>query len=335
MMTTSDRLRQAARALAGILEPGGRTKFLAALDDPHGDPLAALDEIARSLHVRDAEQAKLLADRTLQLNLALDVLRTRDRTAAEQAEWDFAANLQYSGLPQDFPPFPDRHEFDLYAGMVTAKEVGGDLYDFFLLSPARLGFVVADAAGKGLPAAIFITLTRTLLRAAAEKLEAPGECLRIVNAMLCIDNPSLMFTTAFYGVLDTQTGEVVYANAGHNAPYILSADGKLHALPSAGGLALGVVEDALYSTQHAALAPGDTLICYTDGVTEAIDASGALYGDERLAATLAGRACEHPTEVLAAVVADVDAYMGLTPMADDVTLLVIRYNGAEAGATSG
>jgi phosphoserine phosphatase RsbU/P len=334
-MINPDRLRDAARALTGILEPVARAKFLALLDDPQGDTQAALDEITQSLKARDADQAKLLGDRTLQLNLALDVLRTRDRTAAEQAEWDFAANLQYSGLPQDFPPFPDRHEFDLYAGMVTAKEVGGDLYDFFLLGPTRLGFVMADAAGKGLPAAIFITLTRTLLRAAAEKLEAPGECLRIVNAMLCIDNPTLMFTTAFYGVLDTQTGEIIYANAGHNAPYILSTGGKVHPLPSAGGLALGVVEDAFYATQHAALAPGDTLICYTDGVTEAVDASGALYGEPRLAATLARRAGEHPTEVLAAVVADVDAYMALTPMADDVTLLVIRYNGAEANATSG
>ncbi|MGP8232387.1 MAG: PP2C family protein-serine/threonine phosphatase [Methylovirgula sp.] len=334
-MTASDRLRQAALALAGILETRPRAKFLAALNDPHGDPVAVLEEIAQRLRVRDAEQVKLLDDCTIQLSLALDVLRNRDRTAAEQAEWDFAANLQYSGLPQDFPPFPDRREFDLHAGMVTAKEVGGDLYDFFLLAPARLGFVIADAAGKGLPAAIFITLTRTLLRAAAEKLEQPGECLRIVNTMLCIDNPTLMFTTAFYGILDTRTGEVVYANAGHNAPYVLSADGKVHALDGAGALALGVMEDALYPTQRASLAPGDTLVCYTDGVTEAVDASDALYGAARLATTLACHANEHPTEVLTAVVADVDAYMALTPMADDVTLLVVRYNGAEAGAASG
>ncbi|MDR3407360.1 MAG: PP2C family protein-serine/threonine phosphatase [Methylovirgula sp.] len=334
-MTASDRLRQAVLSLAGILEAGPRAKILAALDDPDGDPVEVLEEIAQRLRVRDAEQAKLLGDRNLQLNLALDVLRTRDRMAAKQAEWDFAASLQYSGLPQDFPPFPDRREFDLHAGMVTAKEVGGDLYDFFLLAPERLGFVVADAAGKGLPAAIFITLTRTLLRAAAEKLEQPGECLRIVNAMLCIDNPSLMFTTAFYGVLDTQTGEIVYANAGHNPPYVLSAGGKVHALAGAGALALGVMEDALYPTQRAALAPGDTLVCYTDGVTEAVDASGALYGEPRLAAALACYAGEHPTEVLTAVVADVDAYIALTPMADDVTLLVVRYNGAKAGAATG
>ncbi len=334
-MTASDRLRQAARALAAILEAGSRAKFLAALNDPDGDPVMVLEGIAKRLGAHDAEQAKLLDDRTLQLNLALDVLRTRDRTAAEQAEWDFAANLQYSGLPHDFPPFPDRREFDLHAGMVTAKEVGGDLYDFFLLAPGRLGFVVADAAGKGLPAAIFITLTRTLLRAAAEKLEQPGECLRIVNAMLCIDNPSLMFTTAFYGVLDTETGEIIYANAGHNPPYILSASGEVYALPRAGAVPLGVMEDAFYETQRVTLAPGDALVCYSDGVTEAVDASGALYGEPRLATALASYPGEHPTEVLTAIVADVDAYMALTPMADDVTLLVVRYNGAEAGAASG
>jgi phosphoserine phosphatase RsbU/P len=332
---TSDRLRQTARVLAGILEAGPRARFLAALNDPDRDPEAVLEEIAQRLSVHDAEQTKLRDDRTLQLNLALDVLRSRDRTAAEQAEWDFAANLQYSGLPHDFPPFPDRREFDLHAGMVTAKEVGGDLYDFFLLAPGRLGFVVADAAGKGLPAAIFITLTRTLLRAAAEKLEQPGECLRIVNAMLCIDNPSLMFTTAFYGVLDTQSGEIIYANAGHNPPYILSASGKVDALPRAGAVPLGVMDDVHYETQRLALAPGDTLVCYSDGVTEAVDASGALYGEPRLATALASYPGEHPTEVLTAVVADVDAYMALTPMADDVTLLVVRYNGSEAGMANG
>ncbi len=331
---TDDPLRHLALSLAEILEEGPRAKIVAALNDPQNGTLPALEDLARRLRAHDAEQRKLLDDRTFQLNLALDVLRSRDRLAAEQAEWDFAANLQYSSLPQNFPPFPDRREFDLHAGMVTAKEVGGDLYDFFLLTPTQIAFVVADAAGKGLPAAIFITLTRTLLRAAAEKLVEPGDCLRIVNAMLCIDNPSLMFTTAFYGVLDTQTGEILYANAGHNPPYVIRANGDVQALPGTGAIVLGVMEDVVYSTQRAALTPGDTLVCYTDGVTEAIDGTGALYGDSRLISTLANYSGKHPTEVLTAIIGDVDGYMATTPMADDVTLLVIRYNGFEAATAA-
>ena len=211
--------------------------------------------------------------------------------------------------------------------MVTAKEVGGDLYDFFLLAPHRLGFVVADAAGKGLPAAIFITLTRTLLRAAAQRLESPGACLSMVNAMLCIDNPTLMFTTAFYGILDTETGEILYANAGHNPPYVLRGTGAIDALHGAGGMALGIMEDIRYQTQHCRLAEGEILVCFSDGVTEATDAGGALFGEDRLVALLDGQAQQHPTELFATIISEVDAYMSLAPMADDVTLLVIRYNG--------
>ncbi len=334
-MSMSDRFRHIAMSLATILEDGPRKMFLNDLNDSDADALTVLETLGQHLHARNSELVKQIDERRFQLDLVLGVLRNRDSQAAEQAGWDFATDLQYSALPQDFPPFPDRHEFDLHAGMVTAKEVGGDLYDFFLLTPPRLGFIVADAAGKGLPAAIFITLTRTLLRSAAEKLDQPGDCLRIVNEMLCIDNPTLMFTTAFYGVLDTETGEVHYANAGHNPPYILRANGDVNALPGDGAIALGVMEAFSYQTCRASLTPGDLLVCFTDGVTEAIDSTDSLYGDPRLVSTLAGCAGQHPSEVLGATIADVDSYMGLTPMADDVTLLIVRYNGAKGTTTMG
>jgi phosphoserine phosphatase RsbU/P len=268
-----------------------------------------------------------LADRTIQLELVLEVLRSRDRAAAEQAEWDFATELQLAGLPQDFPAFPDRRDFDLHAGMVTAKEVGGDLYDFFLLDQNRLAFVVADAAGKGLPAAIFITLARTLLKAAAFRLPLPGDCLRMVNAMLCIDNPGLMFVTAFYGVLDLTTGVLDYANAGHNPPYVLRAGRGVEMVPSLGDMVLGVMEDSSYGTGRVMLSPGDGVICFSDGVTEAVDPQGELFGEARLEARLADQLGAHPTEVLGTVIGEVDQFMSLAPMADDVTILVVRYNG--------
>ncbi len=325
-MNDKDQLRQIGVGLVKLLDEAERDPALRDFDS-HPDGMAALAMLMDRLSAREKRREELLSERGLQLELALDILRTRDRAAAEQAEWDFATDLQLSGLPQDFPPFPDRSDFDLHAGMVTAKEVGGDLYDFFLLAPHRLGFVVADAAGKGLPAAIFITLTRTLLRAAARRLDSPGACLGTVNAMLCIDNPTLMFTTAFYGVLDTETGDILYANAGHNPPYVLRGAGAVDALSGTGGMALGIMEGMRYKTQHCRLAPGEILVCFSDGVTEATDAAGALFGETRLIALFDGQAQKHPTELFATIIAEVDAYMSVAPMADDVTLLVIRYNG--------
>jgi phosphoserine phosphatase RsbU/P len=325
-MDSAERLRQLGTSLAKLLDGAEHGPALRTFEKAGGD-LEAFAALIDRLQAREKRRDELIRDRTFQLELALDILRTRDRTAAEQAEWDFATDLQLAGLPQDFPPFPDRTDFDLHAGMVTAKEVGGDLYDFFLLAPHLLGFVVADAAGKGLPAAIFITLTRTLLRAAAQRLDQPGECLTAVNAMLCVDNPTIMFTTAFYGVLDTATGEVLFGNAGHNPPYILRGDGTVDTLIGTGGMALGVMDDMRYQTQRTRLAPGETLVCFSDGVTEATNAEGALFGEERLVALFAGQNQSHPTELLGTIIVEVDSYMALAPMADDVTLLVLRYNG--------
>jgi phosphoserine phosphatase RsbU/P len=288
--------------------------------------MSGADQLQRLTERAEAAEA-LAAERGEQLALVLDVLRSRDRAAAEQAEWDFATELQLAGLPQDFPAFPDRPEIDLHAGMVTAKEVGGDLYDFFLLDRNRLAFIVADAAGKGLPAAIFITLARTLLRAAAERKADPGACLDMVNAMLCLDNPTLMFVTAFYGVLDLSTGRLIYANAGHNPPYALGPGRGVELVPSTGDMALGIWEESRYATRSLTLAPGDALICFSDGVTEAVNPAGELFGETRLEARLADQLAAHPTEVLGMVIAEVDQFMSLAPMADDVTLLVLRYNG--------
>lgn len=325
-MSNSEGLRDIMRRLVSVLDEQEQPRALTEFESAD-DPIRALARLAYRVEAISQERATLLRERELQLNLVLDVLRTRDRIAAEQAEWDFATDLQLSGLPQNFPAFPDRTEFDLYAGMVTAKEVGGDLYDFFLLGPDQIGFVIADAAGKGLPAAIFITLTRTLLRAAALRLDEPGECLTTVNTILCIDNPTLMFSTAFYGVLNTKTGDVNYANAGHNPPYVLRNSGSVEVLKSAGGMALGILENASYQTQRCQLMPGDSIVCFTDGVTEAMDPLGTLFGDERLLQVLQPLHKRSPQEVLSAVIAEVDSYIALAPIADDVTLLVIRYEG--------
>ena len=211
--------------------------------------------------------------------------------------------------------------------MVTAQEFGGDLYDFFLLGPDRLGFVVADASGKGLPAAIFITLTRTLLRAATRREPDPGACLTLLNGLLAFDNPEVMFVTGFYGTLDLKTGEVAYANAGHPPPLLSGPDGTVVPLPCRRRPIMGVQEEFTYATERRVMRPGETLVCFTDGVTEAHNPRQELFGDHRLQRNLGVAANAGLEAILAGIVGEVDQFMGIAPVADDVTLLLLRWNG--------
>ena len=272
-----------------------------------------------------------LAERTQQLAVLLDALGERDRQDAAQREWDFALQLQTGNLPNEFPAFPDRPEFDIRGGMVTAFQVGGDIYDFYFINARQLGFVVADASGKGLPAAVFITRMRTILRAASRRIADPAQCLILLNEVLCFDNPELMFVTAFYGVLDTATGEVSFANAGHNPPVHVKADGTAAPLRHVRAPILGAMEGIAYRTGSLTLAPGDTLCCFSDGVTEAHDPDKALFGDARLVAALARNAGADLAAMEAAVIGEVDRFIAAAPVADDLTLLLLRWNGrAEA-----
>jgi sigma-B regulation protein RsbU (phosphoserine phosphatase) len=267
---------------------------------------------------------------TLQIAILLDALQERDRADAARAEWDFALRLQTGGLPNEFPPFPERPEFDIRAGMVTAFEVGGDVYDFFLLDDQRLGFVVADASGKGLPAAMFINTMRTILRAASRRIDDPAACLTIVNQLLCFENPELMFVTAFYGQLDLTTGQIAFANAGHNPPIHVTRDGTAKPLRHVRAPMLGAFETVTYRTGTLALAPGDTLCCFSDGVTEANNPAMELFGDLRLIATLSGCATADLAAIEAAVVGAVDRFIGSASVADDLTILLLRWNGKAA-----
>ncbi|MEI6319443.1 MAG: PP2C family protein-serine/threonine phosphatase [Pseudomonadota bacterium] len=331
-MDDPQRVAGIVASLLELLDEPARSGALRAMGQDAGSGLDALEAATAQILAADRSRRTLVEERTFQLDMVLDILSSRDRAAAEQAEWDFAADLQTAGLPQDFPAFPGRTDFDLHAGMITAKEVGGDLYDFFLLSEHRLGFVVADAAGKGLPAAIFITLARTLLRAAAERQPEPGACLDTVNAMLCIRNDAMMFATAFYGVLDTRSGEIHYSNAGHNPPYLLrcapESSSAVETVAGARAPGLGMSDEARFRTQAIQLLPGDTLVCFSDGVTEATNDRKVLFGETRLVELLAANARLSPIELLVAIVAEVDAFTGLAPIADDMTLLVLRYNGS-------
>jgi sigma-B regulation protein RsbU (phosphoserine phosphatase) len=272
----------------------------------------------------------LIAERTRDVEVLREALRTRDQLAALRQELDFARELQLSSLPQVFPPFPDRNEFQIHASMVPAKEVGGDFYDFFLIDRHHLGFVIGDASGKGVPAAMFIAITRSLIKAVAPLSSSPGECLAFVNTMLAADNPQTLFATCFYAVLDVRTGEVAFCNAGHPPPLILRAGGGVDAIRDVSGVALGVMEDLDYDTGTFQLSPGDVVLLYTDGVTEAQDVSEALYEERRLIDELGRLGGLEPAQVIASVQHAVEGFVREAPQFDDITMLTLRFDRVSA-----
>lgn len=245
-------------------------------------------------------------------------------------ELEFAKAIQHSALPTVFPPYPGRSEFEIYATMDTAKEVGGDFYDFYFVGENKLGFLVADVSGKGIPAAMFMMTSKTIIKGYAESGKNVDEVLTTANEKLCESNEAGMFVTAWMGVLDTVTGKVEFANAGHNPPLVRRADGSFEYLRSKHGLVLAGMEGIKYKKNELYLSEGDEIFLYTDGVTEATNADGELYGEERLLArlnTLHGLSGE---EICAAVKADVSEFVGDAPQFDDITMMYLKYNGKSA-----
>ncbi|MCR6632707.1 MAG: SpoIIE family protein phosphatase [Magnetospirillum sp.] len=345
-------IRMQMQGLSEMLEEEARAAVLADLrqieelasrksdaDDDHGSGKGELEVLGvafQTMSDRIREQHEslqaLIAERTRDVEVLREALRTRDQLAALRQELDFARELQLSSLPQVFPPFPDRHEFQIHASMVPAKEVGGDFYDFFLIDRSHLAFVIGDASGKGVPAAMFIAITRSLIKAVAPLSSTPGECMAFVNTMLAADNPQTLFATCFYAVLDVRTGEVAFCNAGHPPPLIQRADGTVEAIRDVSGVALGVMEDLDYDTGSFQLSPGDTVLLYTDGVTEAQDMSEALYEEYRLIDRLGQLGQLEPSEVIARVQSAVEGFVGDAPQFDDITMLSLRFDQpSEAG----
>jgi sigma-B regulation protein RsbU (phosphoserine phosphatase) len=238
-----------------------------------------------------------------------------------------AAQIQQSILPHRFPAFPDRKDFELHAAMVPAKEVGGDFFDFFLLDPEHLGFVIGDVSGKGVPAALFMAVSRTLLRAFAQHRAAPGECLAYMNSNLAVQSDSAMFTTVFYGILDTRSGDLQFANGGHNRPYVVSVGGEPRPLSLESGPIVGIMDGFAYDTYTARLASGETLILYTDGVTEAQDKNDAFFGEKQLEQHLSAHCGESAEQLVACVHAAVQEFANGAPQSDDITVLALRFVG--------
>ena len=232
-----------------------------------------------------------------------------------------AHDIQMGMLPREFPRRPG---LDLHAALRPAKSVGGDLYDF-RLDGDRLWFVVGDVSGKGVPAALFMAVTKVLFEASVEVESSPAAVLGRVNRALCRENTHALFVSAFVGRLDVTTGELAYANAGHNLPYRLGTDGGVSVLPAEPGLVLALDEGFEYRTESARLAPGEGVFLYTDGVTEAIDTKDVLFSEGRLEAYLASAAGRNAAGIVEGALGAVDAFAGLAPQFDDITALAVRY----------
>lgn len=247
------------------------------------------------------------------------------------AELSVATHIQASMLPCIFPAFPNRREFDIYATMTPAKEVGGDFYDFFLMDDDHLAVVIADVSGKGVPAALFMVIAKTLIKDHTQSGKPPEEVFAEVNRQLCEANDENLFVTAWMGVLEISTGKLVYVNAGHNPPVIGRKNGETEFLRSRPGFVLAGLDFTKYRAGSLELMPGDLLYLYTDGVTEAMNTAQELYGEERLKRTLDANVSAAPEEIFKAVKKDLDDFVADAPQFDDITMLAMRYLGREGG----
>ncbi len=311
-----------ARGAVGVIQVLNRRGGGAFCDDD----LAFLEALAGSIAIA-LDNALVHAQLRSQVAALERAVVEHRELIALRHELDIATGIQQSILPSTFPPFPERSELELFAAMLPAREVGGDFYDFFLVDDHHLGFVVGDVSGKGVPAALFMAVSRTFLKSIAMQGFAPSDCLERVNRLLSFDNRSEMFVSVFYGVLDLRSGAIEYSNGGHNPPMVLRRSGELERLVGTGGTVLGVLPGLTYRRGATALAPGEVIFLYSDGITEAMNADGECFAELRLAQSL-DRSCSGDPRVLVdAVVEDVQRWAGSEPQSDDITALSILFRG--------
>lgn len=258
-------------------------------------------------------------------NLLEKQIKDSEERQRISAELDVATHIQANMLPRIFPAFPELPEFDIYASMNPAKEVGGDFYDFFMVDKKHLAIVIADVSGKGVPAALFMVIGKTLIKDHTTPGADLGNVFSEVNNLLCESNSEGLFITAFEGVLNLVTGEFRFVNAGHEMPFIAKSGNVYEAYKLKPGFVLAGMENMKYQSGSMQLSPGDKIFQYTDGVTEATNAEYELYGMQRLTNILVENTDKPPAELLPAVKADIDAFVGSAPQFDDITMLCVEY----------
>ncbi len=246
-----------------------------------------------------------------------------------EGELNAAREIQMSIVPKMFPPFPDRPEFELSAVLEPAKEVGGDFYDFFFVDRHHLVFLLGDVSGKGIPASLFMAVTKTLLKAVADEDTSVEQILSKVNNELCEGNDMSMFATVFCGIIDTRTGQVEYSNAGHNPPVLCRRAENPVYLETQGSLPIASFEDSPYVKEKFTLGVGDTIIIYSDGVTEAMNKDDVLFSEERLLTSLKEVNGQHTDELMKKILKDVHGHAAGAPQSDDITILALQYKGIQ------
>jgi sigma-B regulation protein RsbU (phosphoserine phosphatase) len=302
-----------------VAERGCRVLVVSAL--VFWSQIIALPGIARNL-------LTILSERMRQDNdIMLHNARQRLHYEHIEKELQTARAIQASMLPRGDPLFPGRDEFDVFALMDPAKMIGGDFFDAFLIDDDRLFFAIGDVSGKGIPAALFMVKTVTLLRMEALRDIPPHEVLARVNQQLCQNNDHGMFVTVFCGILDLARGALAYCNGGHDAPLIGRAGAGFDAIESAGGLMLGATPDGGYQSGSMALQPGDLVLCYTDGVTEAMNPQQEQFTENRLRASVAGMEGADAAHVVRLLHAELRAFAQGAPPSDDITMLALKYRG--------
>lgn len=282
-----------------------------------------LDEVV------DVNDSQELATLSGEINTTVDRLKEYIAEAAARIdqELEFAKNIQLSALPSRFPAFPDVHEFDIYASMDAAKEVGGDFYDFYIPENDKLAFLIADVSGKGIPAAMFMMQAKTMINGFISAGFSVNDTFEVANTKLCNNNDAEMFVTAWQGILDINTGHIDFANAGHNPPLVYRDKEGWSYLRSKVGFVLAGMEGIKYKLQSLDLNPGDKIFLYTDGIVEAQNISNELYGEERLLNYLNEHTTDSPKATIKGVKASVDEFAGEADQFDDMTMLLIEFNG--------
>jgi sigma-B regulation protein RsbU (phosphoserine phosphatase) len=268
----------------------------------------------------------------MQRELSEYITNLKETTTAKEkieSELRIAKEIQMGMIPHIFPPFPQIKQIDLFALLESAKEVGGDLYDFFLLDDKHLCFAIGDVSGKGIPASLFMAVTRTLLRSLAQKEKTTAMIVSEINTTLCFNNDSNMFVTFFLGILDTTTGELRYCNAGHNPPVLVKNDGLTTFFDITKGIPLGLYEDFAFTEQITSLKSGDTLFLYTDGLTEAENCKNELFSDQKLIETIQSAIAKSPADLVKYVLESVRNHVNGNEQSDDLTMLGILYKGDE------
>ncbi|MBO6207791.1 MAG: SpoIIE family protein phosphatase [Lachnospiraceae bacterium] len=282
--------------------------------------------------IRTGDEIEELADSFSKMSVELkDYMENFTAVTKEKerigAELNVAQKIQEDMLPRIFPPYPERKDFDVYASMDPAKEVGGDFYDLFLVDENHIALTVADVSGKGVPAALFMVITKTLLKNRTMMGGAPSQIVADVNNQLCEGNEAEYFVTLWFAIVDLTTGDGIAVNAGHEHPILKKKDGDYVLIKYRHSPPIGTMPDLSFEQRRFWMEPGDLLFVYTDGVPEAMNANEELYGTDRLIGVLNQNKDAGPEELLPAVKDDIDAYVGAAPQFDDLTMLAFRLNG--------